>query len=254
MPLVSIITINYNNAAGLEKTILSITEQTFCDYKLIIVDGGSSDKSIQVIEKYSDKISYWVSEKDEGIYNAMNKGTTQANGAYCYYLNSGDIFFDSEVLAKVAGYMTADQMLIAGDVETVSNSGQKLLWKTKKNYRVSEIAFGHLPHQGFFFHRSLFDTYGFYNEKLKIISDWEYLLKLIINNVNIKYTELIFATHYLDGISNQPHHLKAQDIERQMVLRNLSTLTEDLNELYLTRNIYRYLIYRVKNYLNRRFN
>ena len=94
----SIITINYNNARGLERTIKSVICQTFTNYEYIIVDGGSTDGSLEVINKYADHISKWVSEPDEGIYNAMNKGTRMASGEYFNYMNSGDCFCDAHVL------------------------------------------------------------------------------------------------------------------------------------------------------------
>jgi glycosyltransferase involved in cell wall biosynthesis len=86
----SVITINYNNAIGLRKTIESVVNQTFRDYEYIIIDGGSTDGSVDVIKEYADKIDYWVSEPDKGIYNAMNKGVAAAHGEYTNFLNSGD--------------------------------------------------------------------------------------------------------------------------------------------------------------------
>ena len=97
----SIITINYNNAAGLEKTIKSVISQTCKRYEFIIIDGGSKDGSKDIIEKYQDQITYWVSEPDNGIYNAMNKGVKVAKGEYCIFMNSGDIFVDNDVIRDV---------------------------------------------------------------------------------------------------------------------------------------------------------
>ena len=91
---ISVITINYNNKSGLEKTIQSVISQTYFELEYIIIDGGSSDGSIDVIKKYENKIDYWISEQDKGIYNAMNKGIAQAHGEYCNFMNSGDCFHD----------------------------------------------------------------------------------------------------------------------------------------------------------------
>jgi glycosyltransferase involved in cell wall biosynthesis len=98
----SIITINYNNAEGLKRTIESVTGQTFRDFEYIVIDGGSTDGSTDVINEYADHISYWVSELDKGIYNAMNKGVAAAHGEYCNFLNSGDIYYNNEILANVS--------------------------------------------------------------------------------------------------------------------------------------------------------
>ena len=98
----SIITINYNNKDGLEKTILSVLGQTCHDYEYIIIDGGSTDGSVDVIKKYANRIDYWVSEPDSGRYPAMNKGINQAKGDYLNFMNSGDTFYSSTVLVDIA--------------------------------------------------------------------------------------------------------------------------------------------------------
>src|SRR6478735_1115877 len=95
----SIITINYNNLQGLQKTIESVVSQSFKDFEYIIIDGGSTDGSKVLIEKYSESITYWVSEKDNGIYPAMNKGIQVANGEYLLFLNSGDWFYENTTLS-----------------------------------------------------------------------------------------------------------------------------------------------------------
>ena len=97
--MISVITINYNNHAGLLKTIDSVVNQTYNNFEYIIIDGGSTDGSVDVIYKYADRIDYWVSEPDKGIYNAMNKGIDVAKGEYCIFLNSGDSFCDYQTLS-----------------------------------------------------------------------------------------------------------------------------------------------------------
>jgi glycosyltransferase involved in cell wall biosynthesis len=97
----SIITINYNNRDGLEKTIRSVIDQRFTDFEFIVIDGGSTDGSVDNIRKYENKINYWCSEKDAGIYNAQNKGIKKAKGEYCLFLNSGDFLYNEDVLNKI---------------------------------------------------------------------------------------------------------------------------------------------------------
>lgn len=104
MKQISIITINYNNASGLEKTIRSVVEQTYNEYEYIIIDGASSDKSKEVVQGYQQYIDFWCSEKDSGIYNAMNKGIQRASGEYLLFLNSGDILSDSAVLSDIHSF------------------------------------------------------------------------------------------------------------------------------------------------------
>lgn len=98
----SIITINYNDKSGLRRTIESVASQTYVDYEYIIIDGGSTDGSVDVIKEFASDIDCWVSEKDRGIYHAMNKGVLQAHGDYCLFLNSGDAFYDKSVLEHIA--------------------------------------------------------------------------------------------------------------------------------------------------------
>ena len=104
----SIITINYNNKEGLRKTIESVVGQSFRDFEYIIIDGGSTDGSIEVIKEYAGKVDYWVSEPDKGIYHAMNKGVLQAHGEYLNFMNSGDEFYNNGVLQEVAPSLDSD--------------------------------------------------------------------------------------------------------------------------------------------------
>ena len=101
MNKISIITVNYNDREGLKKTIESVINQTWQDFEFIIIDGGSTDGSREVIEQYKDKIDYWISEPDKGIYNAMNKGIKAASGEFLLFLNSGDRLIDKNITEKV---------------------------------------------------------------------------------------------------------------------------------------------------------
>lgn len=117
----SIITVNFNDAGGLERTIKSVISQTFCDYEFIIIDGGSTDGSVEIIKVYSDRIDYWVSEMDRGIYHAMNKGVDQAHGDYCLFLNSGDSFYNDEVLEKLSKFESNDDIIVGKVVSKMVN-------------------------------------------------------------------------------------------------------------------------------------
>ena len=117
----SIITINYNNKEGLEQTIKSVLSQTFRNYQFIIIDGGSSDGSVDVIKKYANNINYWISEPDKGRYNAMNKGIKQAIGDYLNFMNSGDTFHSPTVLEDIAK-MNLSEDIITGGFSIVSDT------------------------------------------------------------------------------------------------------------------------------------
>ena len=112
MMFFSVITINYNNCSGLESTVKSVINQSYDNFEFIIIDGFSSDGSVDVIYEYKNRIAYWVSEKDHGIYHAMNKGVIQARGDYCIFMNSGDCFYDDRVLSSIANYNCKEDIIV----------------------------------------------------------------------------------------------------------------------------------------------
>ena len=112
----SIITINYNNACDLKQTIQSVIEQTWGDFEYLIIDGGSTDSSLEIIKQYQNQIDYWVSEPDKGVFHAMNKGIEQSSGEYLLMLNSGDCLANNKVLEKVFDLNFYTEDILAGDV------------------------------------------------------------------------------------------------------------------------------------------
>lgn len=115
-PLISVVTICYNAKNDLEKTILSVLSQTYQDIEYIIIDGGSTDSTVDIIHKYSERLFYWISEPDKGIYDAMNKGMDRATGSWIIFMNAGDTFCDNEVIKNIFGYNDlSDYSVIYGD-------------------------------------------------------------------------------------------------------------------------------------------
>jgi glycosyltransferase involved in cell wall biosynthesis len=171
----SIITINFNDAIGLKKTIKSVNEQTFTDFEYIIIDGGSTDESVEII-KESSRVNYWISEPDSGIYNAMNKGILVAKGDYLLMLNSGDWFCDKESLGLLAN-KTGDFDIIFGDTYFVLPDN-----KIEENKLPQLITFNYLayynaiPHQATLVKKEFIIKNGLYDENLKIASDWKFFL------------------------------------------------------------------------------
>lgn len=175
----SIITINLNNAQGLKKTVESVISQDFRNYEYIVVDGASTDDSIESIIEYRSHIDHLVSEPDNGIYHAMNKGIGMANGRYCLFLNSGDWLADEQVLSRVFE-PCQDADIISGDSAYYDTATQTIRWliPSPDGLTAATLFNGTLPHQSTFIKRELFNRYGLYNEDLKIASDWLFLLKL----------------------------------------------------------------------------
>ena len=197
--LYSIITINFNNCDGLRRTIESVVNQTNADYEYIVIDGGSTDGSVDVIQKYSDRISYWVSEKDDGIYNAMNKGVRHAHGDYCLFLNSGDSFYDKHVLND---NLLSDSKCDIVVGRLVSDSDGRELC-SPPSYDISMYYFytSTLPHQASFIKTKLLKQYP-YDESLKIVSDWKFFVDMIIiHQCSVRFVDIKIAKFDMNGVS-----------------------------------------------------
>lgn len=197
----SIITVNYNHCEGLLNTLRSIISQNYSDYEIIVIDGGSDDGSVDIIRQYSKHISYWVSERDNGIYNGMNKGIAQAKGIYVNFMNSGDTFYDDEVLNNVSKMNKNNDFLIGRDYNEDPHTHN--IFKTILPTRISMATFfvWTLPHQSAFIRRSLFADSP-YDETLKIVADWKfYIVKIVYEGKSVQLMDLIVSNREQGGIS-----------------------------------------------------
>jgi glycosyltransferase involved in cell wall biosynthesis len=198
----SIITINFNNRQGLEKTVKSVTNQTFGNFDYIVIDGGSTDGSTEIIKNYESNISYWVSEKDKGIYNAMNKGIAIAKGEYLLFLNSGDYLDENDSLENALGYIK-DEMVCSCDIRVYdSKTNRYEIWPAPEMFGYSFFLNTTLNHQSTFIHSSLFRNYGFYNESNIVGADWEFFfLVLGVHSQTYKKIPVVLSVYNLDGFS-----------------------------------------------------
>lgn len=221
MPKLTIITINRNNAEGLRKTMESVFEQTFSDFEYIIVDGASTDDSLQAINSQLAVVGIdfkWISESDSGVYQAMNKGITIANGEYLLFLNSGDFLISKNVLASVfSKVINAD--IICGRCN-VSENGKVIWTSTPPNI----VTFGTLytvglAHQSTFIKRNLFDNLGLYREDFKYNSDIDFWYRsIILNGATTEKLDLIISDYNLEGISSLDHKTKQYKEEISTIL------------------------------------
>ena len=220
MPKLSIITINYNNAEGLQKTIESVIPQTFKDYEYLVIDGGSNDGSKGIIEKFNTKINYWISEKDKGIYNAMNKGINQAQGEYCLFLNSGDFLCTSKVLEEVfAINSTAD--IIYGNMMIDWGNGTKTEGIMPDTITAQQMYNDTLWHPVSFIKRELFEKYGLYNEDYKMVADYDFFFKTIIEKkVSTKHIPLLVSEYNVNGFSSKAENKVIEREERKKVIQS----------------------------------
>ena len=209
----SIITVNYNDASGLERTIKSVISQTFRDYEYIVIDGGSKDESVDVIKKYEDHIDYWVSEPDGGIYPGMNKGLRQAKGDYINFMNGGDCFHDSYVLEKIFKLDTK------ADIITGTHIGSPHPNVGKDGVTLYSLYTGAVDHQASFIKREVALRHP-YDEKYRIVSDWKFFIEaIVLDNCSFFYTDTIVVDVDMTGVSNTHHKLNSK--EREMVLHEL---------------------------------
>jgi len=248
----SIITINRNNATGLEKTIQSVINQIFKDFEYIVIDGASTDGGVEVIKKYSSRIDYWISESDKGIYNAMNKGIRKAQGDYCLFLNSADCIISPTTLQDV--FNEISNILIPADIYFSDfHRTDGVLIKFPNNLSVIHLIKGTIGHQNSLIKRSLFYEHGFYNEDLSMASDWEFFLyeswKYKSNFVHIKTSISIFD---INGISSKDTpERKAENIAIiKNVFHELSEIIIELSEITTERMKYHDTLYYniIKNY------
>ena len=218
---VSIVTINLNNREGLKKTIDSVVSQTFEDFEWIVIDGGSTDGSKELIEQYSNHIAYWVSEPDGGIYSAMNKGIRAAKGEYCFFLNSGDYLIDGSILQKALDFKFDEDvvwgyfMFNRGDHCEVGDSPKEISLNTFVERTIHHTG-------NVFIRRILFnnDIYGMYDESLKIVSDWKWFLQALgLGTATGRYIDLMMSVYDGTGISESQYGLMEK--ERISVLHEL---------------------------------
>lgn len=206
MKKLSIITINYNDAEGLDNTIKSVISQSFKDFQYIVIDGGSKDGSKDVLEKYKGRLDVAISEPDKGIYNAMNKGASYATGEYLMFLNSGDTLYDESVLEQLFS-LSFDEDIICSRVYNYSNVDAfiKIPPEIVSLYTFSS---GSLPHPSAIIKRSLFNAIGGYIEKYKIVSDWCFFIDaLLIHNCSYKTTSILLIKFNRYGISSNNNTL-----------------------------------------------
>lgn len=207
----SIITINYNNRDGLQKTIDSVVNQTWRDFEWIVIDGGSTDGSKELIEKNQDHFAYWCSEPDKGVYNAMNKGIAKAKGEYLNFMNSGDGFYEKDTLQKVfsvdccADIIYGDTMQIYSDHTRKEHITDKIELYTFYNANIC--------HQSMFIRTEILKEKGF-DESYKIAADFSRWVEAVYDGNSFQYVNLIVSQFDKTGVSSMDKSLLDKEFER----------------------------------------
>lgn len=203
MPLVSVVTIVKNGADILERTIQSVVGQRYPEYEYTVIDGGSSDGSLDIIKRYEKAIVSWTSEPDRGIGDAFNKGIARCRGKWIIFMNAGDYFVDSHVLTKFSTVLheSGRYDIIHGDVQQVDKFGKCYrtvggpLNRRKFKFHMS------IPHQAIFHNRTFFDLYGLFDESLRIAMDYELLTRK--KDLQALYVAAPVAATLVGGVSQQ---------------------------------------------------
>lgn len=257
----SIITINFNNKEGLQRTIDSVVKQTWREFEWFLIDGGSTDGGADLVKQYQEYFTCWVSEPDRGVYDAMNKGIRWATGDYCLFLNSGDWLLHENVLMDVFS-KEHDKDILVGWIERMK-CGNRILDKgfNTENITIRHLLRNSLPHQATFIKRNLFDKYGLYDDTLKIVADWKFFVQCIIFH-NATIENLCIPVTYYEGEGLSDHAENGGGIEWRRSLEEmipqriiddfpLIMSLDDVKSLPFTSNLYR-VLYRLTMWLKRR--
>ena len=223
----SIITINLNNSLGLEKTINSVLSQGFNTFEYIVIDGASTDNSINVIRRYANVYGdrfKWISEPDKSIYNAMNKGIQMATGEYVQFLNSGDCLASTDVTERMLEELKRNDYpsILYGNMLKDMPDGNVMRDRCFAGQEISFLGFytGTLNHSPAYIRKDLFEKYGLYDENLRIVSDWKwYLQAIILGEEKPVYTDIDVTLFDMHGISETNKEL--DKAERKKVLGEL---------------------------------
>lgn len=224
MKKIGIITINYNNAVGLKSTLQSVHAQTYRDFEFVVVDGGSTDRSIDELNS-ANYITKWVSEKDNGIYDAQNKGIALSSAEYLLFLNSGDVLAAPDVLQKVLSYLDGRVDIAYGDM-LINENGSLREGLMPGQMDLRQMMRDTLWHPVSFIHRRLFEKFGAYNLQYRIVADYDFFFRMIVKEkVLTAHMPIFISVFRHDGLSADPENVSKIRSERERVQK--SVLSED---------------------------
>lgn len=203
--LITVVTVCYNAVTSLENTIRSVLGQSYSNIEYIVIDGGSNDGTKEVIERYAKHLSYWVSEPDSGIYDAMNKAIAKASGDWIVFMNAGDFFIDQDVVSNVIPYLDESVSIFHGNIVKVYDyHKEKGCQLGKEKIDLVDFFYGTIDHQAAFIRRTLFEEYGYYDTSYQLAADWLFFMKVIgIHHEPHKYVNMDIAYFQMDGKSTK---------------------------------------------------
>ncbi len=226
MPLITVITVVFNGEEFLEKTIQSVINQTYDNVEFIIIDGGSNDSTLEIIRKYEYAINYWVSEKDNGIYDAMNKGVTLSSGSWLNFMNAGDQFVDSHKIAEIVRSLVDFEGIFSAKVEIVNSEGASLGYCHPNKPCEPQLILKEncIAHQSAFTSISVFRKIGFFKNSYKIHGDYDFWIRAYVSNIPYKFQNTVVSYFVNNGVSSER--------------KNYSTALLEAMKIYLDYGVY----------------
>lgn len=234
-PVLTVITVVYNSERFIERTIKSVLSQTYPNIEYLIVDGASKDKTLDIVKKYEDRIALWVSEKDKGIYDAMNKGQELANGEYVIFLNSGDIFADHQVIEKV--FANADDAdVYYGETGLISEEGEDVgmrRLKAPEKFNWKSLRYGMMVcHQSFIVRKNILKPYDL---QYRISSDIDWMISALKNSTQQKIVNThVMISKFMEGGMSQVNRRKALEERYHILKKYYGFIPNIFNHLYIT--------------------
>jgi glycosyltransferase involved in cell wall biosynthesis len=224
---ISIITVCYNSAATLEKTILSVAGQSYATIEYIIVDGNSKDRTLDIIKNHKDKITQWISEPDKGLYDAMNKGIAMATGDVIGILNSDDTFNSNTVIEEIVAFHTKNAIdASVGNIMQHKEDGKIVRVYSSKYWTPEKLKIGFMPpHPSIFFKRELFDRLGFYELGFVIGADYELITRFFLKGkISWKYSGITTTAMLVGGLSSSgtaSYNLITKEIQKALLMNGI---------------------------------
>ncbi len=250
---ISIITCSYNAVNTIEETVKSVLSQKYTNIEYIIIDGLSNDGTGNIIKKYSDKIYKFISEKDSGIYNAMNKGIKLSRGDIVGFLNADDVYFDESVIGKVVKTFENEKTdSVYGDLIYISeNNKTKRYWESGV-FNINKFKKGWMPpHPAFFVKRNMYERYGGFNENYQISADYELMVRLLYKNkISTFYLPDILVKMKTGGVSNKVSQTLKKLKEDYEIMKeyNLGGFAGSFGAMFKKR------FYKINQYLSKNLN
>lgn len=246
-PILSVVTIVYNNVSDIERTMLSVLGQTYPHIEYIVIDGLSDDGTLDVIQKYRSRIAKLISEKDEGIYDAMNKGIAAATGDYLIFMNSGDEFYAADTVASVFA-STPDADIYYGETEMINDKGESLgrrRHKAPKKFTWKGFKYGmSISHQAIYVKRSLVEPY---DPRYQLSADIDWIIRAAKKAKKIVNVNQYVARYLVGGMSKKKHRQSLKE-RFQIMKKHYGLLPTVINHGVITFNLsWYYLRYRRTN-------